>query len=556
MNAAFKSFGTGLSLVKGSNEDFEWYPSTPEIIAAVVADLAEKSYTDNNGLPKCTVLDCGAGDGRVLSQLTSGQKYAIEKSPTLIQSLSEDIFVVGTDFHAQVLVDKRVDTIYSNPPFSEFETWATKIITEGNAQIIYLVLPKRWRKSQSIKLALESRQAKETSLGMFDFYSADRTARGEVEVVCISLCYEFSNRSQTRKSKIDPFDLWFELNFPLHLNSSENSEHEIKMDVEREANNSFESKKELIINKGLIVALEEAYQEQLQHLLSNYKAAASLDSKLLSVMGVNINAVKGSLKLKITSLKDVYWRKLFDNLDTITSRLASSQREHMLSKLFSHTHVDFTYDNAHAMIMWVIKNANNYIDLQLINCVTGMTEKANVTFYKSNQRTFQNENWRYLRNEGKIHDYGLDYRIVLTSAGGLDVQSMAVILSSTARDWITDICAVAYNLGFDTYKRNPSPSTFDWSSKGAKRFVFHRSETGTEETLFEVRAFFNGNLHFKFNKEFICKLNVEFGRLKGWIKSPADAARELDIAIDTAEQAFNSNMRIEANACQFLLTSS
>lgn len=106
MNAAFKSFGNGLSLVKGSNEDFEWYPSTPEIIAAVVADLAEKSYTDNNGLPKCTVLDCGAGDGRVLSQLTSGQKYAIEKSPTLIQSLPEDIFVVGTDFHAQVLVDR------------------------------------------------------------------------------------------------------------------------------------------------------------------------------------------------------------------------------------------------------------------------------------------------------------------------------------------------------------------------------------------------------------------------------------------------------------------
>lgn len=107
MNAANKSFGSTLSLVKECEQDFEWYPSTPEIIAAVAADLADKDRANDDGLASCTVLDCGAGDGRVLSQLTTGQKYAIEKSPVLIQSLPDNIFVVGTDFHAQTLIDKR-----------------------------------------------------------------------------------------------------------------------------------------------------------------------------------------------------------------------------------------------------------------------------------------------------------------------------------------------------------------------------------------------------------------------------------------------------------------
>ena len=64
-------------------------------------------------------------------------------------------------------------------------------------------------------------------------------------------------------------------------------------------------------------------------------------------------------------------------------------------------------------------------------------------------------------------------------------------------------------------------------------------------TLFEAKAYKNGNVHIKFNQTFICRLNVEFGRLKGWIKSPKEAAQELDVPLEKAEKSFHSTIKIE-----------
>lgn len=92
--------------IKANDQDFEWYPSTDEIINSIKEDLIETR--DNNYV---SILDVGAGDGRVLSALTEGKKYAIEKSEILVNAMGADIFVVGTDLFQQTLIDKRVDVI-------------------------------------------------------------------------------------------------------------------------------------------------------------------------------------------------------------------------------------------------------------------------------------------------------------------------------------------------------------------------------------------------------------------------------------------------------------
>ena len=46
--------------------------------------------------------------------------------------------------------------------------------------------------------------------------------------------------------------------------------------------------------------------------------------------------------------------------------------------------------------------------------------------------------------------------------------------------------------------------------------------------LFEYRCHLNGNVHIKFNKEFIKKLNVVVGKELGWIKNKEDVVREFD----------------------------
>lgn len=121
--------------LKDNQQDFEWYPTTNEIIEAVKHDLSNQKLDG-----KYSVLDCGAGDGRVLKQLTDGRKYAIEKSKPLLKALDRNIFVVGTDFMEQTLIDKRVDVVFSNPPYSVFNQWMTKIILEARAKLLYLSL--------------------------------------------------------------------------------------------------------------------------------------------------------------------------------------------------------------------------------------------------------------------------------------------------------------------------------------------------------------------------------------------------------------------------------
>ena len=50
---------------------------------------------------------------------------------------------------------------------------------------------------------------------------------------------------------------------------------------------------------------------------------------------------------------------------------------------------------------------------------------------------------------------------------------------------------------------------------------------GKSAVLLEVKAFKNRNLHVRLNQSFALALNVEYGRLKGWLKSGQHAAEEL-----------------------------
>ena len=93
-----------INILKENNQDFEFYPTTKEIIEVVKKDI--------EGEKASSMLDIGAGDGRVLESMPIYKKYAIEKSKILIEQLNKDIFIIGTDFNQQTLIDKKVDVIF------------------------------------------------------------------------------------------------------------------------------------------------------------------------------------------------------------------------------------------------------------------------------------------------------------------------------------------------------------------------------------------------------------------------------------------------------------
>lgn len=275
----------------------------------------------------------------------------------------------------------------------------------------------------------------------------------------------------------------------------------------------------------------------------------SIDNVVLKELGANFDGVKEALKLKIEGLKDKYWRELFSNLDKVTNRLTAKSREKLLKVLFENTHVDFTKTNAYALVQWVCKNANNYFDEQLVDVVECMIGQANVILYKSNEKTFGKEEWRYIRwaPEG-LDRFSLDYRIVVHREGGRsDSWDSRSGLSKRAHTYLNDLCTIASNVGFDTSGCERADS-FDWTDSCKKVFTFFDHTTQKNVTLFESRAYYNGNIHLRLNQAFIAKLNVLFGKLKGWVKSPKEAAEEMGIDIDLAQESFGANFKITSTS--------
>ena len=64
----------------------------------------------------------------------------------------------------------------------------------------------------------------------------------------------------------------------------------------------------------------------------------------------------------------------------------------------------------------------------------------------------------------------------------------------------------------------------------------------------DVKAFKNGNLHIRINKRVILAINIQVGKLLGWIHSAKEAVDELQPDpkdVEFVQEAFQRTHRIE-----------
>jgi hypothetical protein len=538
------SFPHQLALVQEQREDFEWYPTTNEILAALKADIESHLGSEHRLCPG--FLDIGAGNGKVLESLKDiedlGNRYAIEKSHALIGMLDASVFVLGCDFWNTSLVDKDVGIIFSNPPYKEFEPWATKLMKEAPPGArIYLVLPQRWQKSTSIEREILTRKGSTEILGTYDFEDAeDRKARAKVHLIRIAL--PGRDRYTREYDGPDPFERFF---------------HETFTFPEKKPAEPFEQKLEetkVVQRLNFIEALAHLYDLRMQELHTNYQAVCALSPDILKEFDISKGGLMASLQMKLRTAKKEYWQRLFDGMAEIQSRLTKKSRRHLQELMQSQTGIDFNRDNAYAIVIWVIKNANGYFDEQLIETYENLVTHANVENYVSNQRVFKWNRfaYRHARDENATH-YRLKvgHRIVLECMGGLKREQYCWQkgLEERAADFICDLLTIAQNLGFHTIDRGPQPYSYDDSDTRTWRFFVKGKGL---ESLFQVRAFLNGNLHMQFHPDFIHALNVQHGILKGWLRDDAEAATELEIPIEVARKHFKPGYRLTATSLNCL----
>lgn len=549
--------------LKDAGQDFEFYPTTKEMIRCIFEHRRhgyEDSHRGYHVTDFGTVLDIGCGtcnfkrfvdelnaplerhDGSHVDRskcVSISQYYVMEKSRILIDRLPADAIVLGVDFHENTLIDKPVDTIFCNPPYSEYEDWAAKIITESACKSIYLIIPQRWKNSEKIQLALETLKPVYRArnnfrdeqpfevIGSFDFLDAERAARAKVDIV-------FINKSGTPRDS--GFDKFFDEVFDMSARND-------KFDFQS-AEYRAEMKNELLTGRNKIETLCNGYATAQRTLFEHFQTICGLDADILETIGIQKKNVKEALKMKFKGLKTLYWNLAFDCLEEITSRLTSTSREQMKDRFDKLLTVDFNASNVYALVIWVIKNANDYYKSQMVDFFLRMSSPDNVQNYKSNQRVFEQNRWGY-SNENHSH-YTLDYRIVCGSSSlpGNDRWRMKQTVRDILEIKLQDVCTVANNLGFQI---GETQYPENYGQKGHCML-----KDGAE--LFEFKLYMNGNVHLKFNKEFIKALNVEVSRELGWIHSAADIAREfVPEMAKGAEKYFDKSLKISLSNAPALM---
>lgn len=562
--------------LKQDEQDHEFYPTTNEIITALARDIGVldkegRCYRswEREKRDRFSLLDIGAGNGKVLTRLRElcgfDELLAIEKSSRLCRQMDESILVVGTEFHEQSLMSKMVDVIYCNPPYSQFEQWSTRIIRESASARLYLTIPQRWIGSIPIADAIKFREANWRKIGDFDFEDAeDRTARAKVHLVRVDL----------PKKDDDAFERWFGEQFadviekfkhdkPKCSKCGKEFAEEEKRDENRYYCNDCGDYSDgkggrrrpfasLVVGPNYPEALVGIYNDEMAKIQRNYQALSELDPDVMREFEILPGRIMACLKERMKGMKNDYWMELFSHLDAITNRLTSTSRKELLNVLHKHVQVDFTASNILEVVIWVIKNANSYIDRQLVKLYQRMCEKANVRNYKSNQRVFTDDDWRYLqgydrdRNGQSPSRYALDYRIVLERIGGCGPRYGSIELAEGAAEFIGDLMTVAGNLGFRTKTEERYAATSYQARRawrpGEKYEFFYEDKKLGRRLLFDIRAYQNGNSHIRINQDLMLALNVEYGRLNGWLRNPQQAAEELNEP--KAAQFFGTNLQL------------
>lgn len=543
--------------LKANQEDFEFYPTTHIIIEQVKNDLEQKGYFRHH---RVSFLEVGAGDCRVTNALSQSDvysfcsKFVIEKAIVHIKNLPNNVTLVGTEFFETNLSSIESDIIFCNPPYGQYEAWASQIISTCFASVVYLVIPERWQNSQTIKQALKFRGMTTEVIYSGDFLEADRKARAKVDVVrIIPNGNKMSEEMRVAYRRNAEFYVGNCLDPMEQLLSGFDKQEDY---YSKSADEAAEKEKlqELILKGGTILDMVGFYNRDLDRLKQDFDAICSISPKSLKIIGVSRETLVKAIKHEMSKLKHLYWEEFLKCYEPINSRLTKRSRNSLYKSILSSAYsIDFTASNCYSMTVIAIERANTFTDEQIKDLFLTHADEENLTCYKSNQKVLQKQRFRYTHNryggkEDVIQGYShckLEYRLVCdynyseSWRGGADISVM--------KDVVNDYKVIARTLGMNIDGICP-----DGYFEVGKKITYLYTKNGKEVALFDIRFFKKGTYHIRLSQEFALRLNVAIGKLYGWVKSAEEAAEELNEDLQQVSEAFAQTTHIAINYANFM----
>lgn len=539
--------------LKANGEDFEFFPTSDEQLHTIsehMKQLFAKYEVTNRYDTPIKLLDIGAGDGRCLTALSRTMAeidsrkvvklLAIEKATTQIKDYaSKDIVLLGTEFWETNFISKQTDIGFSNPPFSEFSLWIQTILGQLSFKAFYAILPRRWRNDEAIKDVIKRRNITNVDIiAESDFCEAERAARTNVDLVCFYFGEDESTIERKRKVRDDykpmlgvrgkcSFQLFIENELGLVQTHSETTnkfnelqeKERIRAEMAQEGTRSYE----LVKSEGVLAALLEHYEQDMQQILEQYKNISKIDSSLLAELGVKYDAIRESVKEKLFGMRNLYWNLLFTHLTPISSRLTTNFKNQLLTTLNNNA-LDFTMKNALYIVDFAITYANNLVEDSLISVFRDLSCESSIKrYYRSNERMY-NDRWRHNNTEDyKQCKILLDYRFIYSSWGNFGNYDWQRGLNESARDFTHDLLVVMRLLGYGNLYLTEDISTM---TQGDKLSIRGTGPDGKELDLVQVRYYANGNRHIKINTEAMARFNTTVSRLLGWVRNREEYQEE------------------------------
>ena len=517
--------------LKDNNQDYEFYPTTDEMLECI-----RPHFPNLYRVVKVLDIGCGTCKFKTFFNDKTFKYYVIEKSKILIETFDEDTICIGTDFNSNSLLDKPVDLIFCNPPYSEFTNWVHKIIIEGNFTQAFLIIPQRWKENKETHRLLEKYKTGYEVLGSFDFLDGERKARAKVDVV--KLLKQSSNHEETFNET--SFNEFFKDNFG--VDSSQKDLHSY------EQNDNLNKKYDVILSElqgNKIEFLVNDYNEQYNKLFKNLELILSLDEDVLKDFGFSVFQVKEGLKLRLINMKRFYWKRVINELSEITDKLTYDTRNELFRDFDDLWNTDFTLDNIYALAMWIVKNANKHYNNQIIDFFKKLSSYENVKPYKSNVRLFEKDGWSW-RSQDK-DNYYLDYRIIMGSMFYHSIYDNTISTSQESFNRLNDMTIIAENLGFSVKRSEIQQDVNEYG----KKYYIHLDNG---DIFMEFKVYKNRNIHVKFNTEFTKALNVTVGKLLGWLRCKEDIKEQLPTEMAKgAEKYFDRILTIDLKQISNLL---
>jgi hypothetical protein len=542
-----------IKILQTANEDFEWYPTTPEIMESMRNDIwaylrshrndyypsqykeKVKINTDYScGLRKNkksetiqidSFLDIGAGDGRVLDFLPAHKKYGIEIAKGQADDLiRRGVFLIGRDFWITDLMNDNYGLVFSNPPFSHFEDWVVKILYECNFEILYLVMPVRWKNSKNIARELDRYEA--AVIGEFDFSKADREARGRVNLVRVNAPWietEKSKKTRHQKTLEDSFERWVH-DYIADFSNITDFNHEYSR---------FEGdeKNALKLKLAPIDQLVEDYENEKETLRQAFSVIGKLPKNVVEMLGQDRGSMMEIIRKSISGLKVKYWRAAFDKLDPVQERMTRKTRNNIFRNIKEFNTLDFNAENIYSVIIWLINNANIGILDQIGEVFDELATKENIQNYKSNRHWIKSD-WKHTQRDWRYESLPDRWKL-----GTLDYRIVACTYQRDNATVVDDFIVICRNLGFPIIPHcRPN-------------YELHSTEqkflTEDDELAFTMRFYTgNRNAHLKINKKLLMKFNVEVAKIRKWITGPEGVEEEFDVSKAEAAKLWNSGLAL------------